>query len=185
MIRFAPLVLAALVLLTSCGYHMGDQAIVSEYSTVSVPYVECDDDGRLTEALVHAISASGALRYRESGGQLCLKAKITSTGRENVGYRYDTDQKGKRVDRLLPDEQRIIYQVEVSLVDRCRGCTVLGPFCVRESIAFAFDPLSTDNTLSVDSLGQYTNIDDAEWAAKRPLYDALARKIVDYLTVAW
>lgn len=176
---------AALLFLMACGYRVGDQAIISNYRTVSIPYVECDDDGRLTDALARAVSASGALTYRECGGQLCLKAKITATGRENIGYTYDTNQQGVRVDRLLPDEGRLIYQVEVELVDRCRGCTVLGPFCVRESVDYAFDALSTDNQLAVDSLGQYTNIDDAEWAAKHPLYDALAAKIVDYLVSAW
>jgi Lipopolysaccharide-assembly len=172
-------------LLTACGYRVGDDAVVSRYRTVSVPYVECDDDGRLTDALVHAISASGALQYRQSGGDLCLKAKVTAIGHDNIGYEYDTSDSGKRTDRLIPNEGRLIYQIEVTLVDRCRGCTVLGPFCVRQSLDFPFDPLATDTQIAVQSLGQFTNIDDAEWAAKRPLYDALARKIVDYLVAAW
>ncbi len=174
--------LLLLTLLTACGYQLGERATLQQYRTISVPYVKCDDDGRFTEALVRAISRSHAFQYCDCGGQLILEASITSRGRENIGYEFDETAQKKR---LLADEGRMIYVVEISVIDARRCCTVLGPFCVKAYVDYPFDPQSVNTDVSVFSLGQFVAIDAAEEAACRPLYEDLARKVVDYLASAW
>lgn len=175
--------LLLLIFLTACGYHLGDQAIVNHYRTISVPFVQGDRDGRLTEAIVREIGRTGRLRYVSSGGQLCLKGEITGCHQENIGFEYDENLEGKRTDRIVPTEARLVYCVRFSVTSR-QG-TVIGPVEVTEEIAYDFDPIDNDDELAVFSVGQFVIYDQAQEIALTPLYDRLARKVVAYLNAAW
>lgn len=175
--------LLLLLLLGSCGYRFTEERCLADSSTICVPYVTGDCDGRLTEALIHQLSIAG-FRYRQSS-RYRLDVEITCRGRENLGYRFDEPEVGEVSDRLLPDEGRLIITTEVTLMDCRRGCALFGPLCFTESVDYAFDPLSIRNELTQTSLGQFVAIDQAEDAAYGPLYEATARKIVDYLRSAW
>ncbi|MBS0621918.1 MAG: hypothetical protein JSR80_03045 [Verrucomicrobia bacterium] len=179
------LILTALVMCTSCGYHLREPSTLASYRTISVPYAKGDLDGHLTDTVVHAIARSGRFKYCSEGGELLLCISFADRGRENIGYTFDTNKAGKTVNQLVPNEGRLIVTVEVTVMDVAQDCIALGPFCVKAVIDYPFDPLSTDNKLYQESLGQFTPIDEAEEVARHPLYEEIAMKIVDFLTSAW
>lgn len=186
LIRPSLLLLSCLVLLTGCGYRLGDSSLLSRcYSSISIPYVDGDQDGRFTSILVEEVISSGRWRYCNCGGELTLHVRIVRCGRENIGFQFDRNAANQKTRRIVPNEGRFFLVVEVKVIETATGCVLLGPTCMQSYVDYDFDPLSTENQLAVFSLGQYTAIDEAEDTARIPLYRQLARKVVDFLLADW
>lgn len=183
-LRYA-MFLSLLWLTVACGYRWGQGSAISEYRTISIPYVEGDWDGNLTAAVIKHMGQSGSLRYCDSGGALLLKIRIVDDYDENIGFRYDRSRKGHFKRRIVPDEMRVTYVAEVSVIEVATGDLLMGPVRISADIEFDHDYYSSRNGVNVFSLGQLTDVDEARDAAQHPLNEELARKIVDYVNVNW
>lgn len=171
------------LVLTSCGYRWGDGDIAGRYKTISIHFAEGDLSGALTQAVVHEIASQTSLVYVNGGADLELVIKLKEIDEENVGFRYDRNKHDKRVDYIIPTETRLQAFAEVTLVDRAEGCALFGPLWLEASYDFDHDYYTSHNAVNIFSLGQLTDYDEAYDAAMKPLYQNLARKIIDYLKV--
>lgn len=192
--------LGLLLLFSSCGYRMGQSETPWLGSTISVPYVEGDTDGQITASLIRQIQTSGLFRYVDRGGGYCLKVKVVECRDENTGFRYDQVNGGNSSDQdnapgqnydegltdtLIPIESRkwILVQVEVLESGNCEA--VVGPVCISASVDYDHGYHLLNNQLNVFSIGQLTDISVAGEAVARPLSEAVARSVMDYLLNAW
>lgn len=183
-----PLGIAGLFILlvtASCGYQWGDGAAVSCYRTVCVPYVRGDQEGRVTNALIKKMSASGTLRYCHKGGDLVLQVKLIDFREENIGFRYDRNANGELTENVIPTETRVTALAEVTVTERCSDCVVVGPDLVTTFVDYDHDYYSNHGGINVFSLGQLNDLDLARQEAYRPLSEALAERIVDHVNNAW
>lgn len=171
--------------LTACGYHFAPNLDSSEKETISVPYVEGDLTGELTAALVRQVSTSGIYGYSPSGGNYILAVKILDFRDQNIGFRYDQNEDNERLNTLIPSETRLGVLVEILLINGATGEICIGPARISANAEFDHNYYSSRDEQNVKSLGQLTDIDDARDAAKQPLYQSLAQKIVDYIRFAW
>lgn len=167
--------------LTSCGYHIGPSGILSPYTTISIPYVKNDQDGRMTAALIKVISAETGLQYEKFGGDLTLIVEMLEFENENIGYRYDLKDNGRRRHSVIPTETRLIVVAQVTLIDSCSGKPIVGPAKITATVDFDHEYEKTRNGINVFSLGQLTDYDEAYDAAFQPLYHVLAQKISDFI----
>ncbi len=196
----SPLPLLILLLLTSCGYRGGQGEAPWLGSTISVPYVEGDTDGQITASLIRQIQSSGLFRYVDRNGCHLLKVKVVECRDENTGFRYDqvaanTGDDGDDVpgqesnqgltNTLIPIESRkwILVQVEV-FAEGC-GEPIAGPVCISAFVDYDHGYHLLSNQLNVFSIGQLTDISVAGEVVARPLSEAVARSVVDYLLNAW
>lgn len=173
------------LLVASCGYRTGYDGLPLEYRTIEVPFVQGDWDGELTNAIIRQISQTGAFEYRNHGANLTLLVQIIDFSDENIGFRYDRHKDGRLRDTIIPTETRLSALAEVSVVDSSSGTTILGPTRLSAYVDFDHDYYSSRNEVNVFSLGQLSDFDAANDAANTPLNNALARKIVDYISDNW
>lgn len=159
--------------------------MLSNYQTITVPFVEGDWDGQLTVALVRQVSQAGRLAYQSDGGDLILKVILMDIDDENIGFRYDRNREGKRKNRIIPDETRSTAYAEVVLIEAASGKEVMGPVRLSADVVFDHDYYSIRNGVNIFSLGQLTDIEEAHDEAQRPLNQRLAQKIVDYINDNW
>lgn len=174
-----------LSILAGCGYRFGTGNLPAQYHTISVPYAEGDFDGSFTSELVQEISASGAFSYRNEGGDLILKVNLLDFNDQNIGFRYHRSKKGRLTRSIVPTETRLSILAEITLIDACTGLCVLGPCQLTGSIDFDHDYFSSRHGINIFSLGQLSDYDAAYDAAKKPLYQVLAQKIVDFMINSW
>ena len=170
------------ILLSSCGYKLNPLISANKVRTLSIPYVEGDIDGQLTATLIGEISTSGAYHYQDEGAEWILKARILDNTYENIGFRYDRSRKGRLKHWLIPVERRKGVLIEVELLSACALQVVQGPCQLYASIEYDHDYYTIRDGVNVFSLCQLTDIDSAEDAAKIPLYQKLAEKVVSWLT---
>lgn len=173
--------LSLLAILTGCGYKLNTVPGFNAAPTISIPYVQGDDDGQLTAALIHQVSISGEYVYRTTGGEYVLEARIIDDTYENIGFRYDRSKKGCLEDYIIPVEMRAGLLIEVQVIAFCSAEVVLGPNRLFADLDYDHDYYSIRDGINVSSLGQLTDIDSAEDAAKTPLYRKLAEKVVSWL----
>lgn len=173
------------LLLTACGYHMGYQGLSQQYSTLSLPYVEGDNDGSLTAAIAHQVAISGSFQYRVDGGEVILIVKTDKLGEKNIGFRYDRDNKGHVTHSIIPSETRLSLTAEISLVEASSGRVLLAPVKLTASVDCDHEYNYSRFGVNVFSLGQLTDADAAFEAARSPLHRRLAQKIVDYISNSW
>lgn len=187
-------ILIYLFLLSSCGYHFQNQLGDGNRVTLSVPYIEGDLEGQLTNALVLALSSSGNFKYVHNKGQFILKGAIRGQTNEKIGYRYDRKPTtGKLRKNLLGTENRKTCRVEFVIINSSTGEEVMGPFSVTSYADYDYvDPSSIKDLTFVKpsgkreqvinfSLGQLDSIEGAQDDAASPLYRKLAQKIVDVI----
>lgn len=180
---------------SSCGYYF---ETAHDVVTISVPYVEGDYEGELTDALAFALSRSGQFRYVHAldEGQWTLQAKIVNTTNDRIGFQYDRDDKsGKLRTNIVGDENRKALFVEVSVSERVSGKCILGPEIIQVDAVYDYvddnslKDLSFINAQGVRqtsiafSLGQLDSVGAAGEDALIPLFRRAAQKIVDGLIV--
>jgi hypothetical protein len=171
--------------LVSCQYQFGRGELSQRYSTISIPYIEGDQEGDLTTEVIKKLSSSGVFRYVNTGGDLLLKIKLIELRDENIGFRYDRKRRGKRKHAIIPTETRFTALVEVLLIESGTGETIRGPTRITASTDFDHTYYYTRHEINVFSLGQLSDIDEARDAAQQPLNRYLAERIVDYIMNSW
>ncbi len=180
--------------LSGCGYVWQNRS--GDYS-VSVPYVAGDSDGSLTAELVRALALSEVIHVTQSEAPYQLQARLIENNQEVIGYRRDRQQIGsKNQKNLLAVEARKTVVLEASVYEQASRSRIAGPFSVEASVDFDYvDGDSTQDLTFIDShgnnqvvlpfsLGQLESMDAAAEAARRPLHEELAKKLVDALNVA-
>ncbi len=170
---------------SSCGYKGGQGSIITEYETVTVPYVKNDVDGFMTRELIRSIASRSPLRVENDEADLILSVDLFKIDEENIGFRYDRHKRGKLIDNIIPVETRLFAKAEITLIQASTGCVVIGPVVIQASYDFDHDYTSPNNAVNIFSLGQLTDYDEAYDAALKPLYHNLAVKIADYISDLW
>lgn len=172
--------------LSGCGYCIGQgEGLPSRYNTISVPYIEGDNDGFFTAAVVKELTQSGAFQYKNQGGRLKLLIKILDLREDNIGFRYDRKKQGQLTKDVIPTEMRSTLYVELSVIDTASCVTVLGPVRLSTDIDVDHDFYFSRDGVNVFSLGQLSDVDAAYDARLVPLYEKMAIKVVDYVTQSW
>lgn len=186
-------ILVSCGLLMGCGYHLGEQAVVQRLqdSSLSIPYVNQDLDGQLTDELIKAFSSSGLFTYTPKQGALELNVRIVRQDNKCIGWRYNRNPQGQRNKDLIGTEGRRYVDAEVMLVDTLNDEILLGPVVVGASLDFDYyEPDSIRDLSFVDaagvrqtsvmfSLGQLDSTEGAYDDVWVPLSRILAKNILD------
>lgn len=178
--------LSLFLFLTACGYRL----VQEEDSSITIPYIKGDVDGKLTSALAYSISSNTPYQYQVSDGRYQLLGEILSTDYEKVGFRYDRDETtGNRINRLTQVEERKELALRVELIDTLTGETLLGPEVIISSSDYDYVDSDSIRDLSLSSatgrpisvlqfsMGQLGAFEDARSEALTTIYDKLARKV--------
>ncbi len=172
-----------LLLLTSCGYHLGTGG---ESRAVAVPYVEGDDYGLLTAAIVRSVNNQTDLTYSNRSSDLRLKVCLSPPKDENVGFWYAPKKKQAGFTNIVvPMEARVTLTAKVEVYDCRNNCRLFGPCKISSFLDYDFNSDLTNINEHRFSLGQLEMHNIAKDVAVRSLYDELAEKIVDYVAHSW
>ena len=178
--------------MSGCGYHFEERG--ETRTTITVPYIKNDPEGKLTSELIRQLTASGSFEYVREGGALTLNVTIIENKNDKIGYRYDRHEKnGRLTHRLVPTENRKTIAAEITLVEEVSLRELIKPTLVRGAAdydyvgAHSIRDLSFINdkgerqTVSSFSQGQLDSVEGAQDDALIPAYRILAQKIVDGL----
>lgn len=183
------LLLATLCLLltSSCGYRWGRGEVVGPYQSVYVPYVQGDEDGLFTTALIHELAAQGVLvTTSESSADLLLCVVLKAPEDTNVGFIYAPPKKGADQSHIIvANEGRLTMCATITLRESQRGEVVLGPCEVTNSMSYDFEPDLGNVNFHAFALGQLEMHNLAADAARDTLYTRFAHKIVTLIHHAW
>jgi Lipopolysaccharide-assembly len=184
------------IVLSACGYR-AEGGRSGHVTTITVPYVQGDAEGELTDQLIKQLSASGRFEVVQRGGCLCLNVSLIDNSSERIGYQYSRDDTKRKLHKnLLATENRRLVTAEVTLVNTVSEEILLGPSLVKASaeydyidsgslrdLTFINSQGKKEKTLTF-SLGQLDSIEGAQDDAAVPLYRALAQKIVDGVCIS-
>jgi hypothetical protein len=175
----------SLLMLVSCGYRAANS---EEKKTISVPYIEGDQQGQLTAEVIRQLQETGYYDFVRRGGDLVLKAVIVGDQKETIGFSYDRKgQSGKIEKNLMATENRRNLTVEIQLLEGDK--VILGPLKITAAGEFDYVDVNSLQALSFIndrgrrekvvnfSLGQLDSIEGAEDNVLTPTYRGLARKI--------
>jgi hypothetical protein len=174
-----------IVLFTACGYRVGRGGSLVSYSTVCIPYVQGDDTGLFTDAIIHTVVAKTNLNYCSQGADLTLKVCLLQPINENIGFAYAPNDERGLAHVIVSNEARLTLTAEVTLLDQCSGRCLMGPTEITYSIDYDFEPDLSNVNFHAFALGQLEMNNLAQDAAFPPLYTLLAEKIVDYVNYSW
>lgn len=178
--RAALCALCLALLVSSCGYRFGRGELSESYRTICIPYVEGDDQGIFTTALIRAFSQRGGLVYQSGRADLILEVCLFEPIDENIGFIYAPDS-----NIVVSNEARLTLTAKISLIEAATGCPLIPSFEVTQSLDFDFEPDLGNVNFHDFSLGQLEMHNLAEDAAFPPLFRILAEKIVDYVNYSW
>lgn len=166
---------------------MGEGSFPCKYSTFTVPYVIGDADGILTADIIKQMGLCSGLQYQRCEGDIVISVELEEIDDQNIGFRYDRNRNGRilKSKSIIPTETRTTIWAKVKVVDGNSGVVLLEPVLISASVDFDHDYYSSRNEINIFSLGQLNDYDVAHDAAYRPLFSALAQKIVDYLCASW
>lgn len=173
--------------LTSCGYRT---AASDDKTTISIPYVEGDNQGQLTAEIIRQLTNSDIYDFVREDGDLVLKVSLVGDRNDHVGFKYDrTEKKGKIEHNLMATENRRMLTAQVIL---SRGATeevIFGPLNITATGDYDYIDVNTLKELAFHdpqgkrkktinfSLGQLDSIEGAQDAVLTPIYRQLAQKI--------
>ncbi len=191
--RKIPKSILSLFLLMSCGYHFSGK---DQKTSISIPYVQGDEEGTLVQELIKQIAASTSYEYVREGGDLILKTVILGSGSDQIGFRYDRKEvTGKRERNLVVSENRRLITAEVTVIDGITNETLYGPVQVVGSADYDYsdvnslpslsfvDPTGKVDSLLQFSLGQMDSIEGAQDGAAIAAYRGLAKQIARSLAM--
>lgn len=174
-------VLLSLFFLTGCCYQFGRGELSDTYSTFSLPIIAGDQTGELTSEVIKRISLTGALRYKEKGGDIQVRVVLLNMEEEDIDFTYDRKRSGRRKKSLIPTETRVNATAEVSLVEAASGRILRGPVTLTAQAEFDHTYYATRNDVNIFSQGQLGDIDAAREAAIHPLNCSLAASIASWV----
>ena len=181
------LLLLSTLTLHSCGYSFGHGGLSERYASITIPHALGDTRGLLTTALTHEIAKTGDLKIRRTDGALLLLVELVDDRRENMGFRYATEEPDTDTltRRLVVDEERLSVLARVTLVESATGEIVWGPQYITEFADYDLDPNSNPANILQFSMGQLAPIEVAEETAEAALYRKLATRITRGITATW
>lgn len=179
--------------LVSCGYQWQDAASLS----LSVPFVEGDSTGKLTNALIAAIDRSPYFGYRNGTSHNALSVRVQEKRTEIIGFQKKKEPISGEIRSVTrPNEHRDHLTLEVRLVSPT-GRLIWGPEYIEAFVDYDyFDEHSLQDTSFIDrdhkrqasitfSLGELEGVFQAEQDASIYLYEMIAQKIVDRLSLKY
>lgn len=182
------------LLLSSCGYRgVGDGSDDPISTTISMPYIKGDTEGRLALALSSAIHESGVFDYSYSGGNCVLEVSIVSDSDDRIGFRYDRDPtSGVLRDNIVGTENRRSLGVEIQLLDAHTEKVLFGPEVIRATTDYdyvdgnsildlVFFKKGSPQTVLDFSLAQLDSVEGAHDDTDEVIYKRVAEKIVHRL----
>jgi len=180
--KISAVIVILLSFLSSCGYHFtqGEQALGSR--SVYVPYVEGDESGFLTNALIYALSKQVRVCHDNGTPDVVVKVCLKPSLDTNIGFRYATGDERKVV---TSDEARITLIAEVKVIDCSTGALLKGCQTVIASIDYDFESDFSIFGEDTFSLGQLKMYSQARQTSQQSLFKLLAEKIVDSLLYCW
>ena len=184
-----------LISLYSCGYHFSDRTAFKSFSTIQVPYVKGDLEGRLTSAIIKRLNTSSKWIYTGSMSDVILEVEIIKNENHYIGYQYDrVDTAGAPlINRLVPNEGRRSVFARVTLFDSNKNNILYGPYEIESSADYDFVNFDTYKDLAfvnaqgqaqsvlAFSLGQLDSSEDAKEAVLSAAYQSLAEKMISAL----
>lgn len=186
--------LAALLLLSGCGYHFEGGGDQGGMTSISIPYIKGQGLGQFNTELAQALSSSGVFDYVQSGGELILQVAIIADGDDRIGFRFDRDPtSGKLRDNILGTENRRSMTANVTLINAHTEETIFGPEVVSAIADYDYVDSNSIRDLTFTtskgkhqrvldfSLGQLDSFEGAHDDSAIVLYRILAQKIVDGL----
>lgn len=176
LLRFSLAVAAAI-----CSGCSGYRCERNDFATLTVPFVDGDRDGSLTQALIHEVTLHTPFSYVCANSVYELRVRLLDIREENIGFRYDRHKKGKLRHAIIPTELRMTALAEVTLYDATTGEVLIAPTPVEAYVDCDHDYYCNRDAVNVFSLGQLADIDAAREAALHPLNVKLARNVADFL----
>lgn len=183
--------LLLLFFLSSCGYHVSS---INEETSIYVPYVKGDDDGRLTNAIIYELATGSIFQYKQSQSDFILKVSVQPTTNEYIGYKHDRTRDDAVKKNILPVEGRQKIIATVSLISNSSNKIIWGPTTITADVDYDFiDQDSVNDLTFIDtnnirrnvidySLGQLESVPSAKQASSSLLYDKLAKRIIEILS---
>ncbi|HRW58378.1 MAG TPA: hypothetical protein P5048_02025 [Chlamydiales bacterium] len=174
----------AFLLCVSCGYHLSDSFVA-----ISIPFIEGDEKGALTQQLISEVVKSPLMTYQPSS-QTQLQIKIISVENEQIGYKRDRNPDGTVRKDIMPIEGRQTIIADISLIDLKKGDSLIEKRRITAYADYDFVEQNSIKDLSfIDqnnqrekiiqfSLGQLESKAEAQEASLMPLYKALSKKII-------
>lgn len=181
---------------SGCLYKCSNQSEIA-HKSISIPYVDGDSFGQLTQSLIYQISSSGLFEYKQKLSDYRLEVAIVSITNDKIGFKRDVkkdcaDTEKKRKN-LLPIESRENIAAQVSLRENLCGNIVWGPKTITADMDYDYSEQDSTKDLSylgldgqresilTFSVGQMETVSTAQDSALRPLYEKLAKNIVQAL----
>jgi hypothetical protein len=178
--------LSCLISLTSCeGYNSGAGSLSQYYSSVTVPYVKGDGQGKLTNAVIEELMSSGSFKYERDGGDLTVDLEIVNYAVDTIGFRRERGVGGALKERLIPSENRLQVTVLLRLTESASGRTILGPIRLQSDVDYEYLFEEIGSPIINDSLGQLDFADNARHIAMMPAEQAIAYKVIQYIENVW
>jgi hypothetical protein len=186
------------ILLTGCGYRWQPDYPEKIRPTITVLFVNGDEEGFLTAEIISCLSVSGLVDVIHRGGDYRLEVFIKAGGNETIGFRRDPQKvDGKVRKNLLACEGRRAMAIEAILFRGNSQEIAYGPYLITADVDYDYvdgDSVQDLTFLGPDgklitvlpfSLGQLESVESAQEAAGRPLYCRVAQKIVDAISSEW
>ncbi len=182
---------ALLLLFSSCGYRFDGPSLKDGTATLTIPYVDGDINGQLTDELVRAFASSGCYRYRDSNGRLELRVSLKEKKTDPIGWRRQRKIDGELQKELIDIERRFHLIANVELVDTATEEVLFGPIMISANEDYDYvEPENIRDLSFIDSagvrqtsiqfsLGQLDSTEGAYDDAYLPVSRKLAKKIVD------
>jgi hypothetical protein len=164
---------------TSCSVLSEHLELDDNKPTLSIPYVEGDRSGRLTDVLCESIEKGGFFGYSPSGGEYTLKVRLCDSKYENLGFRYDPKKEDRK--KIIPNETRSKLLAEVTVINSLTNKVIIGPSYVLATCEWDHQNYSIDNDINRFSMGQLSDIDTAQNVLDIPLYRNMAKEISLFL----
>jgi hypothetical protein len=158
--------------------------------SISIPYVEGDNQGALTAEIIRQLDQSGIYDFVRKDGDLVLKVALVADSSGPIGYRYDRKEKSGKVEHnIMATENRRTLTAQVTLSSPATDEVAFGPLNIAASTDYDFVEVDSLKELSfiydgkrekvmTFSLGQLDSVEGAQDAALVPIYRQLAQKIV-------
>jgi hypothetical protein len=161
---------------------------------ISIPYVEGDNKGLLTAAIIQKVAATGFFQPVSAQQSLVLRVAIVEDEQDYLGFRFDREPvSGKRLTNLIPTESRRTISASVILLNSATEEILFGPQIISANLDFDYVDGNSIRDLTFFnnrgerekviqfSLGQLDSIEGAQDDVLNPLFEILAKKIANRL----
>ncbi|MCH9616970.1 MAG: hypothetical protein SP4CHLAM5_05570 [Chlamydiia bacterium] len=183
------------LLFSSCRYGAATLNINGDTIVeTSIPVIKKDPEGFLRNYLAREMASSRSLYYKDTGAKYSLKVSIEQDTNSKITFLWDRDPvTNENLKVFYPSEGMREVVVKVELVEEESGDAVIEPFFISASADYDFvnptvpdtvqflDALGGEESVLQYSLGQLDSEEGAKDTSYNPVYQRLAKKIVNRL----